>query len=150
MWEPWWPGMGAEIAARDRGPGAVSEAEAGDAAEWMLRRMVGDALWEKMPPRMRAERRAEGYALMADMRGVRPPAPPPYDAAAVTVPVVAAHGSEARPHHRRATEELARDVPRGEAPTIEGAGHGAHLSHPVEFAGLVRRSVALAGGEPGR
>ncbi len=29
---------------------------------------------------------------------------------------------------------------------IEGAGHGAHLSHPAAFAALVRRAVVRAGG----
>jgi hypothetical protein len=27
---------------------------------------------------------------------------------------------------------------------IDGAGHGAHLTHPQAFAGLVRRSLSLA------
>ena len=94
---------------------ALSETEAGDAAEWMLRRLIGDAVWERMPAGMRAERRAEGHAFMADMRSVRPPAPPPYDPAAITVPVVAAHGGQARAHHRRATGELARAAPAGRA-----------------------------------
>jgi pimeloyl-ACP methyl ester carboxylesterase len=39
---------------------------------------------------------------------------------------------------------LAAQVPRGELIVIEGASHGAHLSHPGEFAELVRRAAALA------
>jgi pimeloyl-ACP methyl ester carboxylesterase len=144
-WEPWWTGAGAEVADRHGDAGhALSETEASDAAEWMLRRMIGDGMWQRMPSGMRAERRAEGHALMADMRSVRPPAPAPFDAVAIAVPVVAAHGSLARRHHVRATELLARTAPRGELATIDGAGHGAHLSHPVPFAGLVRATVALA------
>jgi pimeloyl-ACP methyl ester carboxylesterase len=34
---------------------------------------------------------------------------------------------------------LAGALPHGELVPIEGAAHGAHLSHPAEFAGLVRR-----------
>ncbi|HET8621153.1 MAG TPA: alpha/beta hydrolase [Acidimicrobiales bacterium] len=144
-WESWWTGPGAEVLSRHADPTrALSETEAGDAAEWMLRRLIGDAVWERMPAGMRAERRAEGHAFMADMRSVRPPAPPPYDPAAITVPVVAAHGSQARAHHRRATGELARAAPSGELATIDGAGHAAHLTHPAPFARLVRRTVALA------
>jgi pimeloyl-ACP methyl ester carboxylesterase len=60
------------------------------------------------------------------------------------VPVVAAHGSEARLHHKRATGDLARRVPRGELAVIEGAGHGAHLTHPEAFAGLVQRAAERA------
>jgi pimeloyl-ACP methyl ester carboxylesterase len=61
------------------------------------------------------------------------------------VPVVAAHGSEARPHHKRATGELAHRAPLGELAVIEGAGHGAHLTHPEAFADLVRRAAERAG-----
>ena len=39
-----------------------------DAAEWFLRRMLGDKLWERLPASMRAERRAEGPTLVAEMR----------------------------------------------------------------------------------
>jgi pimeloyl-ACP methyl ester carboxylesterase len=117
-----------------------------EAAEWFLRRMIGDAMWERLPATMRAERRAEGPTLVAEMASVRPPAPPPFDAAAIPVAVVAVHGSEARPHHVRATGELARSAPRAELQVIAGADHGAHLSHPVELADLVRRAAALADG----
>jgi pimeloyl-ACP methyl ester carboxylesterase len=94
---------------------------------------------------MRAERRAEGHALLAEMRSVRPPNQPPYDAAAVSVPVVAAFGTETRPHHRRATDDLARTAPRGELRVVEGADHGGHLTHPNEFADLIRRALERAG-----
>jgi pimeloyl-ACP methyl ester carboxylesterase len=139
-------GEGADPAgAQARAP--ADEAELGaEAAEWFLRRMIGDAMWERLPAAMRAERRAEGPTLVAEMASVRPPAPPPFDAAAIPVPVVAVHGSEARPHHVRATGELARSAPRAELHAIAGAGHGAHLSHPVELADLVRRAAALADG----
>ena len=115
-----------------------------DAAEWFLRRMLGDALWERLPASMRAERRAEGPTLVAEMRSVRPPAPVPFDPRAVTVPVLAAHGTETRQHHVRATEALADLVPHGELAVVDGASHGAHLSHPEEFAALVRRTIELA------
>lgn len=109
-----------------------------------MRRMIGDTMWDRLPASTRAERRAEGPTLVAEMRSVRPPNPPPFDASAITVPVLAAFGGETRPHHMRATEELARTVPRGELRVVDGAGHGAHLSHPAEFADLVRRALELA------
>jgi pimeloyl-ACP methyl ester carboxylesterase len=138
MWEPWWPGSSA-------GNEALAMPDPEDAAEAFLRRMIGDATWQRLPAAMRAERRAEGHALLAEMRSVRPPNPPPYDAAAVTVPVVAAFGTESRPHHMRATDDLARVTPRGELRVVEGADHGAHLTHPNEFADLVRRALERAG-----
>jgi pimeloyl-ACP methyl ester carboxylesterase len=150
MWAPWWPGStaGSVVAAAARGPGAGDGLDEGSeqAAEWFLRRMIGDDMWERLPAAMRAERRAEGATLVAEMRSVRPPAPPPVDPAAVTVPVVVARGSEARPHHRRAADELARALPRAELHTVAGAAHGAHLSHPAALADLVARAAGLAGG----
>jgi pimeloyl-ACP methyl ester carboxylesterase len=148
MWESWWPGTTAGLQALDRvaaADGAGEEVAAADAAEWFLRRMVGDEVWDRLPAAMRAERRAEGPALIAEMRSVRPPAPVPYRAEAVTVPVVAAFGSETSRHHVRATDELARTAPLAELAVIEGADHGAHLSHPAEMADLARRAVELAG-----
>ncbi len=146
MWAPWWPGGtpgGRAVAfVGDGGDGADGRAE--DAAEWFLRRMIGDELWDRLPASMRAERRAEGPTLVAELRSVRPPAPVPFEASAITVPVLAAFGTETRPHHMRATQELARSVKHGELRVIEGSGHGAHLSHPEEFAGLVRRAIEMA------
>jgi pimeloyl-ACP methyl ester carboxylesterase len=139
-------GEGADPAgAQARAP--ADEAELGaEAAEWFLRRMIGDAVWERLPATTRAERRAEGPTLVAEMASVRPPAPPPFDPAAIPVPVVAVRGAAARPHHVRATGELAAAAPRAELHVIAGADHGAHLSHPVELADLVRRAASLADG----
>jgi pimeloyl-ACP methyl ester carboxylesterase len=149
LWASWWPStsVGAQALARAGGGGADGDDDkaAEEAAEWFLRRMIGDRTWEKLPASMRAERRAEGPALLADMRSVRPPHPVPFDPGAVTVPVLSAFGSESRPYHMRAADDLARAVPRGELAVVPGASHGAHLSHPAEFAGLVRRGVELAG-----
>jgi pimeloyl-ACP methyl ester carboxylesterase len=138
MWAPWWPGS-------SPGNEAMAVPDPEDAAEGFLRRMIGSATWERLPAAMRAERRAEGHALLAEMRSVRPPNPPPYDAAAVWVPVVAAFGTETRPHHMRATDDLARAAPRGELRVVEGADHGAHLTHPNEFGDLIRRALERAG-----
>jgi pimeloyl-ACP methyl ester carboxylesterase len=145
MWAPWWPGSapltpGAEGGRRDGLDGHSEEA-----AEWFLRRMIGDEMWERLPAAMRAERRAEGPTLVAEMRSVRPPAPAPFDPAAIAVPVLVARGEHARPHHRRASVELAADLPRAELHTVAGASHGAHLTHPGELAALVARAALLAG-----
>jgi pimeloyl-ACP methyl ester carboxylesterase len=69
---------------------------------------------------------------------------PAYEPAAITVPVLTAHGTESREHHCWAAEELAR-LTGGDAPfVIDGAGHGAHASHHREFADFTRR-VVVAG-----
>jgi pimeloyl-ACP methyl ester carboxylesterase len=136
QWEPWWPadsaGGDAIAAVATGGPPAV--------AERFLRRMVGDDRWNGLPEETKAIRRAEGEALVADLHSVRSVAP--YDPAALPMPVVSGCGSASKPYHQRAARELADAVPDGELVTIGGATHGAHQSHPQEFAGLVRRALA--------
>jgi hypothetical protein len=61
---------------------------------------------------------------------------PPYDIAAIEVPVVIGYGAETSAHHQRAAKELAGW--RGESAfVIDGAKHGAHYSHRREFAAFV-------------
>jgi pimeloyl-ACP methyl ester carboxylesterase len=138
-WVDWWPTTSA-------GTEAMAAAESPeDAAEVFMRRMIGDDRWEALPAKARADRRREGPAFLAEMVALRRP-PPPYDAESVPVPVVVGRGSESTGHHRRTTEELVALVPDGELFVIEGARHGAHSSHPAEFAAFVERVVARAAG----
>ncbi|MDQ2648082.1 MAG: alpha/beta hydrolase [Actinomycetota bacterium] len=138
-WADWWPTdtAGAVLASGERTPAA--------AAERFMRRMVGDARWESLPERTKAQRRAEGPALIADLRSIRAPAPAPYEPVELRVPVVSAHGSESRPHHIEAARRLAAEAPGAELHVVDGAGHGVHLSHPAATADLVRVALARAG-----
>jgi pimeloyl-ACP methyl ester carboxylesterase len=137
-WLPSWP-------SNTAGGTALAEGDdEGDAAEHFMRRIVGDDRWEQLPERTKAQRRAEGPALVAELRSLRPPHPAPYDVGSLPVPVVAGHGEASRPHHQQAAHQLAVEAPRGELVVIAGASHGAHLSHPKEFAALVRRAVSRA------
>jgi len=138
-WEPWWPQATA---------GAVAVAPDGteaEAAERFMRRMIGDERWEALPERTKEQRRAEGPALVAELRSIRAPSPAPYAAADLVVPVIAACGSASRPHHQQTARVLADEAPLGELRVVEGAGHGVHLTHPAAVAELVRRALALAG-----
>jgi pimeloyl-ACP methyl ester carboxylesterase len=146
MWAPWWPTgtAGATALATTAGRRDGGDGDPGDAAEAFMRRVLGDARWARLPARVRAERRAEGPTLLAELRTVHHPAPAPYRPELLTVPVVAAFGSETQPQHRRAAEDLARRAPDGVLERIEGADHGAHLTHPQAFAGLVRSCLSLA------
>ena len=138
-WQPWWPSASAGAAA------VTAEGGAGDAAERFMRRMVGDERWERLPQRTRDQRRAEGPALVAELRSIRPPCPAPYDPSRLTVPVIAACGSESRPHHQATARALADGAPHGELVVVEGAGHGVHLTHPAAVADLVRRALERTG-----
>jgi pimeloyl-ACP methyl ester carboxylesterase len=134
-WEPWWPSRSAGAAAV-QGP----DGDPGDAAERFLRRMLGDARWEGLPPKVRATRRAEGRALVGELSSLRTAAPYAFDR--LPMPVVAGRGGHSRDHHRQAMAELASRVPDGELFEIPGAAHDAHVSHSEQFAGLVQRAMA--------
>jgi pimeloyl-ACP methyl ester carboxylesterase len=137
-WQPWWP-------ATSAGGTAMRIADdPGDAAEAFMRRMVGDARWERLPPSTRAARRAEGPALIAELAHLRGIEDPPYDPAHIEVPVVAGSGSDTAEHHRRAPRELAAAAPRGEHHEVDGCGHGVHLTHPAALATMVRRAIQMA------
>jgi pimeloyl-ACP methyl ester carboxylesterase len=135
-WQPWWP----EVSAGSAAMAAESPAEA---AEAFMRRVVGDRIWSRLPRATRDARRAEGATLVAEMESIRGAAP--FDPADVDVPVISGTGSVSEPRHRDSATRLAAAVPRGELVTIEGAGHGAHMSHPKEFAAFVRLVVNRGG-----
>ncbi len=114
-----------------------------DEVERFFRRMMGDDAWERLPEPLRAARRADGPALSEDLRALRGPAP--FDVARLTVPAVFARGgSRSEPHRRQVVSWLVARVPGAELVEIEGAGHGAHLSHPDGFAAFVRTTVGRA------
>jgi N-formylmaleamate deformylase len=141
VWEPpqpwlaWWPEGSATR-------GAGSELEAEERAEWFMRRMVGDRIWERLPAATREQRRSEGPTLEAELRTLA--ASRPFDPQLIDVPVIAGRGGRSRPHQRRGAEELAAALPRGELVEVPDAAHGVHLSHPAEVAELIRRAGSMA------
>ncbi len=137
-WTTWWPAATAGSVAVSAG----DDAEA--AAERFMRRMIGDDRWERLPERTKHQRRAEGAALVAELRSLRDPEHPPYEPAKVLVPVLAAHGTTSASHHRRTVEELAAQAPHAELVVVDGAGHGVHLTHAAALAALARRALDRA------
>lgn len=137
-WMPWWPAATAGSVA------LTGPRDPGDAAERFMRRMIGDERWERLPRRTQDQRRAEGPALVAEIASIRHPDAPPYEPERLRVPVIAAHGTMSSPHHRRTAEVLAERAPGAALVVVEGAGHGVHLTHPVELAALARRGLARA------
>lgn len=131
-WRPSWP-------ASSAGGNALRADDPEEAAERFIRGILGDRVWERLPGRTRTERRAEGHALMAELASMR--MAPPYDARQVPVPVLAGYGTESKPYHQEAARQLAEESPQGELMVIEGSGHGAHTSHPDQFAAFVRRAT---------
>ncbi|WP_334141783.1 alpha/beta fold hydrolase [Rhabdothermincola sp.] len=137
-WVPWWP----ERSRLEDPLSAGGPEAAASAVERFMRRVIGDERWEQLPRSTQAQRRAEGRALLADLRSVR--TRQAYDPAAIGCPVVVGCGTATAHRHRRAAEELAASVRDGELLRIPGASHDAHTSHPDEFAAFVRRAVERA------
>ncbi len=141
VYEPPQPWLNTRPAAS---AGSLALAHAGEdpaeAAEIFTRRMIGDARWERLPETVRQKRRAEGAALVADLTSLRT-APPPFDPSAISAPVVCGYGTHSKDHHRHDTRTLASQLSTGELHAIPGCGHGAHLSHPNEFAALIRNAI---------
>jgi pimeloyl-ACP methyl ester carboxylesterase len=133
-WLPWWPGR-----MNRRGQ---TEANPADAAEQFMRWMVGDEQWDAMPESIRAARRDEGEAFVAEIADLRAAAP--WDEDRIDVPVVAMYGELASEHHRDASHLLAEMLSDRDAVVIEGARHNGPFTHPGEVADVVRGLTARA------
>jgi pimeloyl-ACP methyl ester carboxylesterase len=127
-WLDWWPTSTA-------GAAAVSAADPSAAAEAFMRRLVGDSRWEGLPSGVKAARRAEGPAMVAELADLRRSAP--WDPSRVVAPVLAVVGERARPHHRRAMELVAALLPDAALAVVDGAGHVGPNTHPEAIARLV-------------
>lgn len=133
-------GDAALAAAATDGPAA--------AAECFYRMLIGERAWTRLRDRDRRTRLAEGEALVAELEDLRRPGAVP-DPHSVEVPALVGDGSASAQPLRIAAAALADALPRGSASTLEGAGHGAHLTHPDEFARWVRRCCAPVADIPG-
>jgi pimeloyl-ACP methyl ester carboxylesterase len=128
-WLPWW-------AAATAGRSGEAELEPDERAEWFMRRMVGDRIWERLPSSTRDQRRREGQTLEAEITSLT--VAPAFDPSTIGIPVLVGRGGTSSRYQRRAARELAAALPAGELVEITDAGHGAHLSHPAEVAGLLQ------------
>ncbi|MFM7063343.1 MAG: alpha/beta fold hydrolase, partial [Actinomycetes bacterium] len=120
-------GGGALVVARRDGPEA--------AAEHFFRLMVGDAAWERLGPQFRADRRAEGSALVAELQDLAS-GRAVVDLSTVTVPVQVGLGA-ARGDLRRQGVLLADRLPDAGVVELADAPHGVHLVAPDAFAAFV-------------
>lgn len=132
-WLDWWPGGTA-------GGAAIGATDPAEAAETFMRRLIGDERWERLPAGTRADRRAEGAAMVDEITDLRRGAP--WAAGSVAIPLLAMGGELGRPHHQRAMRWLSEQIPTANYVRLEGAGHGAPNTHPAELAMLVTDFVA--------
>jgi pimeloyl-ACP methyl ester carboxylesterase len=124
-WLDWWPGDSA-------GAAAMAQHDPGDAAEAFMRRLVGDEVWERLPEARRADRRAEGAAMVAELADLRRAAP--WDGDQIVAPVFALRGEHARPHHHAAGDAMRNLIPRCRTAVVTGAGHAGPHTHAAEVA----------------
>jgi pimeloyl-ACP methyl ester carboxylesterase len=108
-------------------------------AESFFRRMVGDSAWDRLGDEQRAERLADGPALICDLRTLR--ADRPFEPAAITMPVVLGLGSQTADRHTESVQALLAAIPNSRLVEFDDIGHGAHLSSPDRFAALVRDAL---------
>ncbi len=128
------------------GGGAVDVAErdgSAAGAEHFSRLMLGDATWDRLRERDRAARRAEGPALLDELLDLRRPERPTPELDAALATTVAA-GDRSSERLRRGARLLHEHLGGSGFVEIVGAGHGAHLTHPDEFARLTVASIDAA------
>ncbi len=133
-WMPFWPSSagGSTIAVgNEHGPEAAAEA--------FMRRIVSDAVWERLPSTTRDARRAEGTALLLDLGGLRTGGWP-FDPAAIHCPVTCVFGEDSLPHHIEGARQMAAALGPEIATlaSILGSKHGGHLSHAAEVEAIIR------------
>jgi pimeloyl-ACP methyl ester carboxylesterase len=124
--------------------GAAAADDPGEEAERFFSRMMSPGAWARLTDEGKASRRADGPALVADFRSLHSEGAP-FDVTELSMPsVFGMGGPTSRPHHRRTVEWLGANVPGAVVYEIEGAQHGAHLSHPDHFAALTRLVIERA------
>lgn len=132
-WYSWWP---------NRSRAFVSE-DPGDYAQGFFERIAGAGSWARLTEKGKLARRADGPALVAELAAIRA-GRPLVDLELIRVPTFSGRGTKSVEHHRRAAGIVADTVPGAQLIEIEGAAHGAHLTHPDAFARMVRSVVAGA------
>lgn len=127
-WLPWWPGSTAGGDAR------AWEHDPAGAAERFMRRLIGDARWERLPQATREARRAEGEALIGELADLGREAP--WSPELVHVPVLAMRGELGPAHHEQGMSVLAGWFDT-HLVTIPGAHHFGPNTHPDEVAAAI-------------
>lgn len=122
--------------------GMRPEADPAQAVEGFFRHMVSDAAWERMTEAERDERRLDGGGVISDMTIIRMETPFDLDDLAGLEAQLTIGLGISSPGHLAAAERIVAAAPHARIERIEGAGHGAHLSHPDHLSAIVERAVA--------
>lgn len=134
-WVKWWPGTtaGGDARAWEDDPSA--------AAERFMRRLIGDARWERLPAPTREARRAEGPALVGELVSLGEEEP--WSVERIAAPVLAMRGELGPAHHAHGMQVVA-DWFDSELVTVPGAHHFGPNTHPDEVAAVVAEFASTA------
>ncbi|MBW4030603.1 MAG: alpha/beta hydrolase [Acidobacteria bacterium] len=109
-------------------------------AERFFRRVVSDSSWERLGALEQESRRLDGPALSADLRAMTSPSAP-FDLRDIQVPVRYLYGDQrAAPYYHALAQRLAAASRFFTSRELQGAAHGAHLSHPDVLATEIRHA----------
>ena len=126
-------------------PGAFLEeldrraAEAGGeaAGELFLRRVLGDASYERMPRAFQDRAKSKWAEIRADASALLAYRPRYAELPAVSTPVLLLGGARSAPFFRATLDALAAALPRARLETVPAAGHMLHAEAPRRFAELL-------------
>jgi pimeloyl-ACP methyl ester carboxylesterase len=102
-----------------------------------LRRLIGDDVYDGLPARTKPLRRAEGAAMVNELRWQ---ADQRYFPSHIEVPVILGLGSESHPNVSRAAALFVEELPATEVVVVDGAGHQAPTTYPDAVAAMVRQA----------
>lgn len=134
-WMSWWP-------SNTAGAVGVLAGHQRAAEEFMIR-MIGQQRWDALPERTKTERRREGKTLVEELSALRKG--PSWEPADIQCPVICGIGSHASAHQQNAAAWLTDNI-SASLTVVQGAHHGAHMSHPKEmFEQLIRPHIEATG-----
>jgi pimeloyl-ACP methyl ester carboxylesterase len=118
--------------------------------EKFFRRMISDAIWERMNEAARRERLDDAAGLFSDIEMTRDDIPFTLDdLARLTIPVTFGVGDAvSNPDYARVSRVLVDALPQGQFVIAHGAAHGIHLTHPSSFADIVIETTKRSTREP--
>jgi pimeloyl-ACP methyl ester carboxylesterase len=105
---------------------------------------LGEGAWERLTEDERAGFRDNEQAYRDEMADRDAFSLDPGTLAAYEGPALISLGGEGAPFFAQIAEALADALPQARVETVDGAGHLPHLSHPREYARLVRGFVSAA------
>jgi pimeloyl-ACP methyl ester carboxylesterase len=142
LWEPplpwveWWPER-----TREYNASVATSLEPADDIEAMYRSLLGNEVWERLPPETQDKRRAEGAAFQVDMASELEA---PFRFEDVLVPALVGYGTATSVEHSEGARWLVERLPDARLYTSDDAGHFAPRTHPKEFAVFMDAAAALA------